>query len=272
MTFAEGENFGKRLGQVQGLGSLSIIVASAGLFLLYKFCDISYSTVFTIAGVAMCMAGILFFFMKSDKSKTGMGKKFVFKKEYKIYYMLAIVNGARKQITLTFAPWLLIDVFGRSVSFISALFFIVCALNLFFKPWFGKYIDSQGERKALQLEAVIMAIACIGFAFAGSLFSFKIALAVVVVCYIMDKLMESAIMARATYVRRISKKPEDVARTISMGQSMDHVVSMLIPLVAGYAWYSSGATGYVYVFVGGIIISGINFAIASKIPKKEQKN
>ena len=272
MTFSEGENFGKKLGQVQSLGSFSIIIASAGLFVLYRFVNVTYSVVFTIAGIAMALAGILFLLMKSDKKEVDKSKKFVFEKRFKTYYKLAIVNGARKQITITFAPWLLIDVFGRPVSYITALFFIVCVLNLFFKPWFGKLIDEKGEKKALRLEAVVMAIACIGFAFAGIIFPFKIALGIVVVCYVLDKLMESAAMARATYVRRNATNPQDVAKTISMGQSMDHVLSMLIPLVAGFAWYAGGNNGYVYVFVGGIVISGINFYLASQIEDKKEND
>ncbi len=268
MKFADGNNFGSRLGQVQGLGSLAIIVSTLSLFLIYSFVDVSYAAVFTFSGCAMTLAGILFLFMKNDKKATSTEKKFIFRKELKLYYGLAIVNGARKQITLTFAPWLLIDIFGRSVTFITGMFLAVCVLNLFFKPWFGRQIDKRGERAALQFEAVIMAVACIGFAFSKSLLPFEIALWIVAGCYILDKLMESAVMARATYVRKMSKEPGEVAKTLSMGQSMDHVVSMLIPLVAGYAWYSSGASGYIYVFVGGIIISMINFYLASKIPKK----
>jgi len=149
------------------------------------------------------------------------------------------------------------------------LFFIVCVINIFFKPWFGRIIDRKGERYAIQFEAIIMFAACVGFAFAKTLFTFKIALLVVGICYVMDKLMESASMARATYVGRLSKDPSDVARTLSMGQSMDHVVSMLIPLAAGYVWYVNGADGYRYVFLGALVISFLNFYVASKLERKE---
>jgi len=262
MTFAKGDNFGKRLGQVQGLGSFSIIVSSAALYLLYKFLGITYSTVFIMGGIAMLAAGLMFLVLASHSERVVSEKVFVFRKEFKMYYILATINGARKQITYTFVPWLIITVFGQPVTTITALFFVVCVINIFFKPWFGSMIDKMGERYALQFEATIMFIACIGFAFAKSLFSPGVALAVVWVCYISDKLMESASMARATYVRRISKDPSDVARTISMGQSMDHVISFSIPIIAGYAWYAGGAGGYIYVFVGGIVISVLNFIVA----------
>lgn len=265
MSFASGENFGKRIGEVQAIGSLSVIIASASLYFLYQFLNITYRTVFTFAAFCMVLAGILFLTMAEQSNPVVGQKRFVFRKEYKMFYLLATINGARKQITLTFVPWLIIDIFKQPVTTITALFFVVCVISIFFKPWFGNLIDKKGERYALQLEAIIMFIACIGFAFAKLLFPFKIALAVVGFCYVIDKLMESASMARATYVRKIVKEIPEVARTLSMGQSMDHLVSMFIPLVAGFAWYSGGATGYIYVFVGGLVISVINFLVASRL-------
>ena len=265
MTFAKGESFGRRLGQVQGLGSLSIIVSSGVLFLLYKLVGVSYGTVFAVGGIAMFFAGALFILLDSKSKKIVSEKRFILKKEYKMYYILATINGARKQITLTFAPWLLITVFGQPVTTVTALFFIVCVINIFFKPWFGGIIDNKGEIFALKFEAVVMFVACIGFTFAKSLLDAGIALGVVGFCYIIDKLMESAYMARATYVRRISKDPADVARTLTMGQSMDHVISVCLPVFAGYAWYTGGANGYMYVFAGGMVISVINFFVAGKL-------
>jgi len=113
-----------------------------------------------------------------------------------------------------------------------------------------------------------MFIACIGFAFSKALFGFKYALIIVGICYVIDKLMESAAMARATYVKRLSNNPSEVARTLSMGQSMDHLVSMFIPILAGYVWYSNGTEGYRYVFIGALFISMLNFFIASKLERR----
>lgn len=265
MSFSKGENFGQRLGQIQGLGSFAIIITSAALYLLYKFVQVSYQTVFMIAGISMIIAGLLFFMIGKGQVKVVGEKRFVFKPEFKKYYALSIVNGARKQITITFVPWLLIDVYNQPVTTITALFFIVCIINIFFKPWFGKLIDKRGESNALKLEAVIMAIACIGFALALKVFEFKTALIVASVCYVMDKLMESASMARATYVRKKSANPAEVSRTLTMGLSMDHAVSMTIPLLAGYMWYAGGPDGYMYVFLGALILSGINYYIAGRI-------
>ncbi|MEI8216684.1 MAG: MFS transporter [Eubacteriales bacterium] len=264
MNFAKDGNFGKRIGEIQGLSNLAIIVASALLYMVYRFLHVPYSAVFVIASFCMISAGVLFLFMHQGhaiKSK----QRFVFKKEFKLYYGLSLVNGARKQITLTFLPWLIIVTFGQPVTTITLLFFIVCVINVFFKPWLGGFIDKFGERLTLRLEAVFMGLVCIGLAFAKSLFSFQVALIIVSFCYILDNMLISAGMARATYIKKLSKENSEITRTLSMGQSIDHVISMFIPLLAGYIWYINGATGYMYVFLGGIILSISNYILASKI-------
>ena len=264
MSFAKDDQCGKRLGEIQGLGNLSVILASAALYLLYRSFDVSYTIVFAIGGIAMMASGILFLTM-SESHQIKSEKRFVFKKDYKLYYLLSIVNGARKQITLTFLPWLIIVTFGQPVTTITFLFFLVCLINVVFKPLIGNFIDKKGEKLTLQLEALLMAVVCIGLAFAKTLFPFSVALAIVGGCYVLDNLLLSASMARATYVRRIATKPSDVSRTLSMGLSLDHIVSMFIPILAGYIWYANGANGYMYVFLGGLILSAMNFALASKI-------
>ncbi len=265
MSFAKGENFGRRIGEVQSMGAAAVIVAAAMLFIVYRFFDITYQAVFVFAAFCMILGGVLFFFMGVGEKRIVGKKRFVFKKEYKKYYILSIINGARKQLTLTFVPWLIIDIYHQPVTTITLLFFIVCLINIFFKPWFGRFTDKRGERRALQLEAVVMFVACLGFAFADRIFPAAIALAVVGFCYVIDKLMESASIPRATYVRRLTNDNAEVGRTLTMGLAMDHVVSMFIPLIAGSIWYANGLYGYTYVFIGGLIISAVNFSIASRL-------
>lgn len=264
MSFAKEDQCGKRLGEIQGLGNLSVILASAILYILYLSFKVSYTIVFAVGGVAMITSGILFLMM-SESHQIKSEKRFVFKKNYNLFYLLSIVNGARKQITMTFLPWLIIVTFAQPVTTITFLFLLVCLINIIFKPLVGSFIDKKGEKLTLQLEAILMALVCIGLAFAKSIFPFPIALAVVGGCYILDNLLLSASMARATYVKRIATQPSDVSRTLSMGVSLDHVAAMFIPILAGYVWYANGANGYMYVFLGGLVLSALNFTLASKI-------
>jgi len=264
MSFAKGGNIGRRLGEIQGINMAALIVTAGVLFILYRFLNIPFRVSFTIGAFATILAGILFFFMspmKTDPPK----KRFVFKKKYKLYYMLCLIFGMRKQITITFVPWLLVTVYDQPVVTITSLFFIVSVINVFFRPWLGGLIDRKGERFVLMMEAILILIACSGFAFSKVLFSESIALYVVAGCYILDNLFSGAGMARTTYVRRLSDDPGEISSTLAMGISLDHVLAMSVPSFAGLIWVMNMGQGYVYVFCGGLVIAVLNLLLSNRI-------
>lgn len=264
MSFAKDGNIGRRLGEIQGVNTAALIITAATLYFLYRFVNIPFVVSFTIGAVAMVMAGVVFLFMSPGQTEKRK-QRFIYKKKYRLFYVLSIVFGARKQITYTFVPWLLITIYGRPVSTITMLFFIVSAMNVFFRPWLGGLIDRKGERFVLTMEAVLLFIACLGFAFSKLLFPETVALVIVSGCYVIDNLFAGAGMARTTYVRRLTDDPSEVSATLSLGISLDHVISMSMPAFAGILWSMDTGFGYVYVFAGGIIISVLNLILSSRI-------
>ncbi|HZW83331.1 MAG TPA: hypothetical protein VFF14_07950, partial [Candidatus Deferrimicrobium sp.] len=148
----------------------------------------------------------------------------------------------------------------------ALLGFIIAGSNIFFKPFVGYLIDKVGEKFVLAGEAALLILVCLGYAFAQPLLeSFGmdgIVLIVICACFVLDQLLAAAGMARATYLRKIALSPEDVSPTLSMGTTLDHLVSMFVPWLAGYIWI---AFGYEYVFVGGAGIALINLFLTSRI-------
>jgi len=264
MSFAKGGNIGRRLGEIQGVNMAALIVTAGSLYLLYRFLNIPFVVSFTIGAVAMVIAGVIFLFM-SPIQTAPRKKRFVFNKKFKLYYMLCLIFGMRKQITITFVPWLLVTVYEQPVVTITSLFFIVSVINVFFRPWLGGLIDRKGERFVLMMEAILILIACLGFAFSKILFTENVALYVVAGCYILDNLFSGAGMARTTYVRRLSDDPSEVSATLATGVSLDHVLSMSVPSFAGLIWVMNMGQGYVYVFCGGLIIAVINLLLSNRI-------
>jgi len=264
MSFAKDGKIGRRLGEIQSVNMAALIITSASLFLLYRFLEVPFVVSFTIGACAMIIAGILFLFMSPIQTEK-RSKKLVFKKKYKLFYMLCLLFGMRKQITMTFVPWLIITVFGQPVLTLTTLFFIVSVINVFYRPWLGGFIDRMGERFVLMLEACLTLIACLGFAFSHMLFTESVALIIVSVCYVLDHLFSGAGMARTTYVRRLSNDSSEVSATLAMGISMDHVLSMSIPTFAGVLWATNMGQGYIYVFLGGLVISILYWLVANRI-------
>jgi len=264
MSFAKGDNIGRRLGEIQSVNIAALIITTGTLYLLYRFLEIPFVVSFVVGAIAMVLAGVLFLFMSPIQAQTRR-KRFVFKKKYKLFYMLCLVFGMRKQITMTFVPWLIVTVYDQPVVTMTILFFIVSVVNVFFRPWLGGFIDRKGERFVLMLEAVLVIVACLGFAFSKVLFPESIALYVVAFCYLLDNLFSGAGMARTTYVKRLSDDPNEVSSTLALGISLDHILSMSVPTFAGFLWATNMGEGYIYVFCAGLGIALLNLLISNRI-------
>lgn len=256
---------GRRLGQ---LGSLESTGALLGMIVVYwgasRF-HISFGVLFGIAGACALLASLGLFLIK-PQPLTNVSRRLVIKKKYSLFYWLNIVFGARKQIFLTFAPWVLITQFHADIKTFAMLGFIGTVLSLFFRPLLGKAIDSWGERKIIILESCFLIIISLLYGFSARWFSFHTAMLIIMACYIGDQLLFSVRMARTTFLNRIVDSPEDIGPTISMGLTLDHAVSMLVPFGGGLLW---AHFGYQLVFLvsGGIAIC--NLLLATFIPEAQ---
>jgi predicted MFS family arabinose efflux permease len=258
MSFAKHNEEGKILGRLSSVSNIAIVLSSAALWALYRFVHISFTTAFTIGAASFVASAILMAYIKPTQT-VHVKKRYIYRKEYKLYYWLCMLYGARKQIFLTFGPWVLVEVFRQPVATMTLLFFIVAVIGIFVKPWIGHLIDKVGERFVLSGEAFLFFFTCLGYVFAESLFRPSIALLFIYVCYIADFTLDSVGMARITYMKKIALKPEEISPSLSLGISLDHVVTIFLPILGGLAWYKSGPGGYRYVFLGGAVIALLNF-------------
>jgi predicted MFS family arabinose efflux permease len=268
MSFAEYDGMGKILGRLSSVGNIAIVVSSASLWALYRFAHISYTTAFTIGAVAFLVSAILLGFIRPTQT-VHVKKRYIYRKEYRLYYWLCMLYGARKQIFITFGPWVLVEVFKQPVATMTLLFFLIAVIGIFVKPWVGHLIDKVGERIVLSTEAFLFFLTCLGYAFAEDLFRPSVAIAFIYVCYVVDFTLDSVYMARVTYMKKIALKPEDVSPSLALGTSVDHVVTLFLPILGGLVWYQSGPGGYKYVFMGGAVVAFLNFVSCRRITIKQ---
>jgi hypothetical protein len=268
MSFARPGEMGKVLGKLSSVGNMAVVFSSAALWALYKFLHIKFSTAFTIGACAFIIAAILISFIKPTQT-VHVSKRFIFRKEYKLYYWLCMLYGARKQIFITFGPWVLVEVFRQPVSTMSLLFFIIAVIGIFVKPWVGHLIDKVGEKVVLSTEAMLFFLTCLGYAFAEDLLRPAVAILAIYLCYILDFTLDSVYMARVTYMKKIALRPEDVSPSLSLGTSIDHMVTIFLPILGGLAWTHGGPGGYKYVFLAGAVVALLNFfsSLRIQIPK-----
>lgn len=265
MNLAEDGSMGKVLGRINGLNTAAFLGTSLVTALIFKHVKVDYSIAFTAAALAFMCSCILILFMTPHKPKV-KAKGLFLRKEYKLFYWLNVLYGARKQIFITFGPWVLIKVFSQGVSTFAVLGFFTAGLGIIIKPLVGSMIDRKGERFVLAAEAVALIIICSGYAFAEDMSRvFDIsdaALLIICACFVIDQLLNATSIARATYLKKIAVSPEDVSPTLSMGLSIDHAVSMVVPWLGSLVW---NAFGYEYVFILGAFIAVGNLLLTRYI-------
>jgi hypothetical protein len=271
MNLSNKSDMGRKLGQINGVNTAVFLTTSLITALIFRNMKVNYSIAFIVGALAFITAAIFLFFMTPHKQARPT-KRLIFKKRYTLFYILSIVYGARKQIFITFGPWVLIKEFNQGVSTFAVLSFCIAGIGMFFKPLLGYLIDKLGEKAVLAGEAVMLVFICLGYAFSKDVFSSgSMALYVICGCFIVDQLLAATSMARSTYLKKIAETPEDVSPTLSMGISIDHMVSMSIPFLGSFLWNSFG---YKYVFIGGACIALINLYFTRKIDTelKEETN
>ena len=261
MEFAGPGGAGKRLGQITGLANLAAILGSFIIFAGFRYLGFTFLVSFCLAAAGFLVAALCFFSMKPDRPRPVM-TRFTLRREYGLYYWLTILYGTRKQIFLTFAPWVLVTVFHQKTEILATLLTIGGIIGIFFNPLLGKAIDRMGERFILMSEAAVLIVVCLAYGFSRDVMGEGMALIVVSACFIIDQLLMSVSMARATWIKKIALQPEDVSQTLTMGVTIDHIFSISIALVSGVVWMK---LGYQYVFLIGAVIACINFVSASRI-------
>ena len=224
----------------------------------------TYQAAFITGAVAYVIAAFAVSMMKKGRP-AGRKVRFIFRKRYSLFYALAVISGARNQIFLTFAPWVLIKVFDVKPQMFAILGMIVALVSIGTRKVIGNLIDNRGERFVLTLEAILLFAICLGYAFSGRIFSASIAVVIIAGCYIIDNSMSAVEMARSTYVRKIAVEPSDVTATLSTGVSLQHIASMVIPVFGGLLWT---LVGYQAVFIGAAVIALLNLILSRRIKIK----
>lgn len=261
MSLSSPESFGSRLGTVSAFGLFGSIAAYVYIFLGFHFKYMDYQTAF-VTGAAFYVLAALSVGLMKKRAPEVRKVKFIFRKRYLLFYSLAVISGARNQIFMTFAPWVLIKVFDVKPQMFAILGMVIAFVSIGTRKLIGKLIDSRGERFVLTAEAILLFAICLGYAFSERIFSAGIAVVIIAGCYIIDNSMSAVEMARSIYVRKIAVDLADVTPTLSTGVSLQHIASMVVPVFGGLLW---ATVGYPAVFMAAAVIAFLNLILSRKI-------
>ena len=244
--------------QVGTLAGYLVIVAVFSIFTAVQ----PYTAFFAIAAV---LAGISLVFSLGIRgsSQTDATKH---KKYYK-FYMLEMFYGARKQVFLTFGPYVLILFYGATAAMVSLLFAASAIACFFASPVVGKLIDKAGYKIVMVSDTLILVIVCFFYGFAHHIFPKEIAFLVCCINYVLDSVISLASMAANVYVQDLSNNQDEVKATISTGVSINHVITIFIALFGGWIWQ---VLGIETLFIVSAILGLCNSAYAAtiKVPTK----
>lgn len=247
------------MGQVIGYSSAAGLVAYGFVWFFYKFIGLDYIWIYTIFGsLGIAMVVHLKFLFPRFENVVPQRKKLFLKKRYWVYYLLTFLKGARRQIFMVFAAYLMVEKFGYTLDEIAMLFLLNKAANIVIAPLLGKLIEKIGERRALTIEYVGLIIVFVGYAMVESAL-------IAAILYVVDHLFFGLAIGIKTYFQKIADS-EDMAATQSVSFTIDHTASVIIPITFGLIWMSNPSLVF-YAGAGFAVLSLIASNLISRKPE-----
>ena len=278
MNLAEPDKVGRRVGQYASVKTMMGFIAGIIVFFGFRFHWFSFTAPINIlfllgAGAYLVAIFASAFLVKAKVPALSVPhqkrRKFVFRKEYRYYYLLTMLSGVQKQIALVFGSWVIIDLLGKKADTMSLLMITVSFVSIFFLNVLGRWIDRFGIKKMMYLDALtfIFIYTIYGFVvwgITGNFVSGTWPVLAIYTLFVMDRLSFNMAMVKSVYLRSIALNKEEITSTLSTGTSIDHVVAILAAQLSGLVWTVWGPQ---WVFFIAAFFSLGNLFVAWRIPK-----
>ena len=248
------------IGLLAGVGSLATLFAYLGIIVGWYKLELSFNFLYlSSGGLTTLIAVFCLLFFPNFKTKTKQTTKLVLRRRYWLYYALQFLSGARRQIFVVFASFMMVEKFGFEVHQLTALFLINLVVNIFAAPLFGHFIAQFGERRALLVE--YSGLACVFMAY-GGIYLFDGGVLLASILFVLDHLFFGLKMALKTYFQKISA-PEDIAPTAAVAFTINHIAAIFLPVLLGLLWLVSPAI----VFILAAFLAFLSFLLALIVPR-----
>jgi hypothetical protein len=139
------EDAPRMIGWLMAAGSAATLVAYLAIMALWDTLSLSYNIVYLIGGgVTAVIALVALLAYPQFEAPTPQVKKMVLRKRYWLYYALQFMSGARRQIFVVFAGFMMVERFGFDVHEITLLYLINLIANMIFAPLMGRAVGFFG--------------------------------------------------------------------------------------------------------------------------------
>ncbi len=249
----------ERLPQVLGrqiaVGAFTGLAVFAAIYILAEWLAFDYLWVYLLFGCAtILLACVMYFGCPHFTGEAEQNKHMVLRKRYWLYYLLIFLSGARRQIFVVFAGFLMVEKFGFTVGQMTLLFLVNGVLTIYLAPRIGRLVSYWGEKRTLTLEYTGLVIIFTAYAFAENAW-FAASL------YIIDHIFFAMAIALKSYLKKIAD-PADMAATAGVSFTINHIAAVVLPFALGLLWVLSPSL----VFIIGAVIAFASLLLSQLVP------
>ncbi|MEM1236127.1 MAG: MFS transporter [Pseudomonadota bacterium] len=260
LQWLEKDRAPKVLGWLIAAGSAATLVAYILIVLTWKAFELDYSTVYMAAGgLTVAIAIYCYFAFPQIEAPVPQLKKMILRRRYWLFYALEFMAGARRQIFLVFAGFMMVEKFGFQVHQLTALYLINLLINMVVAPVLGRAVAFFGERNTLAFEYAGLTLVFLAY---GGLYYFSWGVAVAAFLYVVDHIFFGLALAKKTYFQKISDAA-DIAPTAAVSFTINHIAAVFLPALLGYLWLASPEA----VFLLAACMALVSLILALLIPR-----
>ncbi|MHA7876771.1 MFS transporter [Roseivivax sp.] len=244
------------LGLLVAAASAATLVAYVAIVMTWRAFELSYAFVYMVSGgLTLVIVAYCWLAFPQFEAPNPQVKKFILRRRYWLYYALQFMSGARRQIFVVFAGFMMVEKFGFEVHEVTALFLVNLVANMIFAPLMGRAVGHFGERNALVFEYVGLTVVFLAY---GGLYWFGWGVVLAAVLYVVDHIFFALALALKTYFQKIAD-PGDIAPTAAVAFTINHIAAVFLPALLGYLWLVSPEA--VFTLAAGMAVTSLCLAL-----------
>jgi hypothetical protein len=248
------------LGLLVAAGSGATLLAYLALVLTWERLGLTFDTVYWVSGGATALLALAAWAVfPRFEAPDPQVKRLVLRRRYWLYYALQFLAGARRQIFVVFAGFMMVERFGLAVHEVASLFIVTLLASLIGAPLVGRAVARFGERAVLVFEYA--GLVTVFLLYAG-IYAFDWGVWVAASLYVVDHILFAMALALKTYFQKIGD-PGDMASTAAVAFTINHVAAVTLPVPLGLLWLASPGA----VFVVAAAIACGSLALSLLIPR-----
>ncbi len=266
LTLAREEHSGRILGRLAAINQAGALVAMVVVLITFQQGWLTFDSAFVMCGAMALVAAIAIFgfpSLRDGAAQEGAQRRerIVFRKEYRLYYLLSLLDGARQQIFFSFGLWVLIVQYGLTVPRISLVLLVTTAAAMILTPRIGRALDAYGERTILFYVNIAFILALLGYALVFNV-------VVATICYVAYTfIFPLAPMGATVYLRKIAPFA-DLAPSLAMGLTMQHASAVVVPVATGFIL---NYVGYQIPFLVASGFAVVTLFVTRRLDSESQK-